>query len=106
MQQRDVAMIARLFSEFASRSTSGGVGQGTPESVPTGLAQQAQDGRESFALAEQNLLELSADDFPDDLTLDDIFDREETQQIQDAFSGATGVASIITYPDGRPFTRP
>jgi len=36
----------------------------------------------------------------------DIFDLEEIQQIQDMFSDATGVASIITHPDGRPITRP
>src|SRR5450759_2184129 len=36
----------------------------------------------------------------------DIFVLEDIQQIQDMFSDATGVASIITYPDGRPITRP
>ena len=36
----------------------------------------------------------------------DLFDLTEIQKIQDAFSSATGVASIITYPDGRPITLP
>jgi PAS domain S-box-containing protein len=36
----------------------------------------------------------------------DLFDLEEIQQIQDKFASATGVASIITYPDGSPITRP
>ncbi|ACL16839.1 PocR ligand-binding domain-containing protein [Methanosphaerula palustris] len=40
------------------------------------------------------------------LTFSDLFDIDEIQQIQDAFSDATGVASIITDPDGTPFTRP
>ncbi|MEA2082785.1 MAG: PocR ligand-binding domain-containing protein [Thermodesulfobacteriota bacterium] len=36
----------------------------------------------------------------------DLFDLEEIQKIQDAFAVAAGVASVITYPDGRPITRP
>lgn len=36
----------------------------------------------------------------------DIFVLEDIQQIQDMFSEATGVASIITHPDGRPITQP
>jgi len=43
---------------------------------------------------------------PDGLTFSDLFDVEEIQAIQDAFSDATGVASIITGPDGTPITRP
>ncbi|MFZ4546895.1 MAG: PAS domain S-box protein, partial [Bacteroidales bacterium] len=37
---------------------------------------------------------------------DEIFDLKEIQQIQDLFSDATGVASIITHPDGTPITAP
>ena len=36
----------------------------------------------------------------------DLFDLSEIQKIQDAFSRATGVASIITEVDGTPITRP
>ncbi len=36
----------------------------------------------------------------------DIFDLDDIQHIQDLFADANGVASIITYPDGRPITRP
>jgi len=36
----------------------------------------------------------------------DLFDLNELQKIQDLFSDATGVASIITRPDGTPITRP
>lgn len=36
----------------------------------------------------------------------DLFDLAEIQEIQDAFAAATGVASIITHPDGTPLTRP
>ena len=40
------------------------------------------------------------------LTFEDLFDLDEIQTIQDAFANATGVASIITQPDGRPITQP
>lgn len=36
----------------------------------------------------------------------DLFDIDEVQRIQDAFSNATGVASIITETDGTPITAP
>lgn len=36
----------------------------------------------------------------------DIFVLEEIQQLQDNFSNATGVASLITHPDGTPITQP
>jgi signal transduction histidine kinase/CheY-like chemotaxis protein len=37
---------------------------------------------------------------------EELFNIEEVQKIQDAFAMATGVASIITDPDGRPLTKP
>jgi PAS domain S-box-containing protein len=37
---------------------------------------------------------------------EDIFCIEDIQRIQDAFAAASGVASLITTPDGRPLTRP
>jgi len=36
----------------------------------------------------------------------DLFDIEEIQNLQDLFADVHGVASIITYPDGTPITRP
>ena len=39
-------------------------------------------------------------------TFSDYFDVVELQKIQDLFSEATGVASIITEPDGTPITEP
>jgi len=36
----------------------------------------------------------------------DLFDLEEIQKLQDSFALATGVASIITAPDGTPITKP
>jgi diguanylate cyclase (GGDEF)-like protein/PAS domain S-box-containing protein len=36
----------------------------------------------------------------------DLFDRADIQKIQKEFSDATGVASVITFPDGTPITEP
>jgi PAS domain S-box-containing protein len=36
----------------------------------------------------------------------DLFELDEIQAIQDAFSSAVGVASLITTPDGEPITKP
>lgn len=41
-----------------------------------------------------------------EIQFSDIFDKDEIQQIQDLFSDATGVASIITSPDGTAITNP
>ncbi|MFT3752656.1 MAG: PocR ligand-binding domain-containing protein [Paludibacter sp.] len=43
---------------------------------------------------------------PKNLRFSDIFDLDEIQRMQDLFSQATGVASMITNPDGTPLTRP
>ncbi len=40
------------------------------------------------------------------IPFEEFFDLEEIQKIQDSFALATGVASVITTPDGRPLTRP
>jgi len=36
----------------------------------------------------------------------DLFKLEEIQNLQDLFSDSCGVASIITFPDGKPITKP
>jgi PAS domain S-box-containing protein len=41
-----------------------------------------------------------------DIELEELFDLEQLQRIQDEFSAATGVASIITRTDGTPITQP
>lgn len=40
------------------------------------------------------------------ITFEDLFDLVMIQRIQDEFAAATGVASIITHPDGTPITSP
>ncbi len=44
--------------------------------------------------------------FNDEIHFSDIFDLDELQRFQDLFSDATGVASIIVFPDGKPVTEP
>lgn len=41
-----------------------------------------------------------------DITFETLFDVEEIQRIQDQFAAATGVASLITTPEGIPITKP
>jgi PAS domain S-box-containing protein len=45
-------------------------------------------------------------DAPETIAFDVLFDLNEVQRIQDEFSAATGVASVITDPDGNPITKP
>ncbi|MDD2464618.1 MAG: PAS domain S-box protein [Desulfobulbus sp.] len=40
------------------------------------------------------------------VTFEDLFDLARIQQIQDEFANATGLASLITRPDGTPITEP
>ncbi len=40
----------------------------------------------------------------EDITFEELFDPADLQRIQDEFAAATGVASIITRPDGTPIT--
>jgi len=40
------------------------------------------------------------------LTFTDVFDIDELQRLQDLFSDANEIASLITHPDGTPITRP
>jgi len=40
------------------------------------------------------------------ISFEELFNLDDIQQIQDDFAAATGVASLITRPDGTPITRP
>ena len=40
------------------------------------------------------------------ISFDDLFNLDDIQRLQDEFSAATGVASVITHPDGTPITTP
>ncbi|MBV5335183.1 MAG: PAS domain S-box protein, partial [Sulfuricurvum sp.] len=49
---------------------------------------------------------ISLTDVLNDIQFSDIFVLDDIQRMQDLFSEATGVASIITHPDGKPITQP
>ena len=53
-----------------------------------------------------NELNFSIDVNENVIQFKDIFNLEDIQRMQDLFSDATGVASIITYPNGIPVTKP
>ncbi len=48
----------------------------------------------------------NAAELADDVDFNDLFQLEDIQKLQDRFACATGVASVITRPDGTPLTRP
>lgn len=50
--------------------------------------------------------ELMFDDRNTKYTFNELFNLEEIQKLQDLFAAATGVASLITEPDGTPITKP
>jgi len=54
---------------------------------------------------ESEILKL-IEEYNEKIEYSDIFSVDELQQIQDQFANATGVASIITKPDGTPITKP
>ena len=52
-----------------------------------------------------NILDFTPE-IDNDVRVTDIFDLDEIQRMQDLFADATGVASIITHPNGTPITKP
>jgi PAS domain S-box-containing protein len=63
--------------------------------------------KRSEAALEKRLTTLTSPlDQAENVTFEDLFDLPAIQRLQDEFAKATGVASIITRPDGTPITRP
>ncbi len=63
--------------------------------------------RRAEASLEKRLIALSKPlDDPEGIYFHDLFNMDDIQRIQDLFAAATGVASIITNPDGTPITKP
>ncbi len=59
------------------------------------------------AALEKRIMALSQPlDDPGGLALEDLFNLDDLQRLQDEFAQATGVASIITHPEGTPITKP
>jgi PAS domain S-box-containing protein len=65
------------------------------------------EARRLEAALKQRLVALTQPlDRPEGITLEELFDLSALQRLQDEFATATGVASLITRPDGTPITRP
>lgn len=62
--------------------------------------------RQEATLAKRLLALTRPQSTTDAISFEDLFDPALIQRIQDEFSDATGVASIITRPDGTPITQP
>jgi PAS domain S-box-containing protein len=96
---------------------------GSPQTVWLSVGAEAilMDGRQHVIVAlnditvrkqaeealEKRLLSLTRPlDDPADVEFEDLFNLNNIQRLQDEFAEATGVASIITRPDGTPITAP
>jgi len=67
---------------------------------------ECKDNRVTEVLGERIVsLSLSPEN-PEQINFEDLFELEDIQRLQDDFARATGVASIITSPDGIPITQP
>ena len=42
----------------------------------------------------------------DNAKIEDVFDLQDLQQMQDEFAGSLNIASVITNTDGQPLTKP
>ncbi|MCB2186244.1 MAG: PocR ligand-binding domain-containing protein [Deltaproteobacteria bacterium] len=72
-----------------------------------GMTTEITERKRAEEALEKRLIALSRPlDDPAGLVFQDLFNLEDIQHIQDLFARATGVASIITHPDGTPLTRP
>ena len=109
----------RFSKEYRIRRVSDGevrwvYGQGlvefTPDGSPftfTGTIQDITDRKVLELALEKRMIAMTRPlNDPDGIAFGDLFAPEVLQRIQDEFSAATGVASLITHPDGTPITRP
>lgn len=72
-----------------------------------GVIEDITERKQSEMEIEQRLRALTRPlDQPGNIVFQELFDLSTIQRIQDEFAAATGVASLITAPDGTPLTRP
>jgi PAS domain S-box-containing protein len=73
----------------------------------TGMVHDITERKQVEAALERRILSLTRP-LDDNWSIDfeDLFNLSDIQRLQDEFAKATGVASIITYPDGTPITQP
>ncbi|GAM08668.1 cyanobacterial phytochrome B [Geobacter sp. OR-1] len=73
----------------------------------TGMVRDITEQKQAEEALEKRILSLTRP-LDDNWSIDfeDLFNLNDIQRLQDEFAQATGVASIITYPDGTPITQP
>jgi PAS domain S-box-containing protein len=72
-----------------------------------GIARDITERKQAEIALEKRIIALTQPlDDPENILLEDLFDIEDLQVLQESFSSATGVASVITKPDGTPITKP
>jgi len=69
------------------------------------VTSEKNDNRIIFTLIVKETKQESFSQNTEDFDFFDLFDIDEIQKLQDLFSEATNVASLITYPDGKPITK-
>ncbi len=62
--------------------------------------------RAEQALEKRMMALLRPLDDPEGIAIEELFNLQDLQCLQDEFAQATGVASLITHPDGTPITKP
>ncbi len=71
-----------------------------------GISEDITERKRAKETIEKRLASLTQPLESSSISFEELFNLDELQQIQDAFAEATGVASIITTPEGRPITKP
>lgn len=72
-----------------------------------GVIQDITEQKQVEKALEQRLLALTQPlENPGSIEIEDLFNLDDLQKMQDDFARATGVGSLITKPDGTPITRP
>ena len=72
-----------------------------------GIAVDITDRKRAEEALEKRILALTRPlDTAEDVLFEELFNLDDIQRLQDEFALATGVASIITRPDGTPLTKP
>lgn len=82
---------------------------GDPKSQFAELAHKIKksiSGKKAEDILKQRLFSLTRPEQELQFSFENLFDPDEIQKIQDEFSELTGVASLITLPDGTPVTKP
>lgn len=73
----------------------------------TGMILDITDQKRTEEALEKRILALTRPlEAPGSIAFEELFNLGDIQRLQDEFAQATGVASLITYPDGTPITRP